>query len=160
MDQCLPTKKRNCFNAVILSDYTAVMKWHTQPCKAVCRSLLRAVQLFWNSRICEQGACVTYLCSMGTAEWIASPHHIFDALHFLLVAAAVLHGPFLRLLQCTLQRLNSLSCRPKAFLQLWKLTAKICIVTDQLSHTHKSTFSMPTGIDITCQWPCSITSYI
>ncbi len=76
---------------------------------------------------------------MGSAEWIASPHHIFDALYFLLVAVAVLHGSFLRLLQRTLERLDSLSCRTKTLLQFWKLTAKICIVTYQLSHTHTHT---------------------
>ena len=123
-----------------------LFKWHVQPCNAACRSPLAADHLFFEtSPICERGACVTYLCSMGPAERIASPHHIFDALHFLLVAVAVLHGSLLRLLQCTLQRLNSLSCRSKTFLQLWKLTAKICIVTYQLSHTHTHTHtnSMP-----------------
>lgn len=76
---------------------------------------------------------------MGPAERIAGPHHILDALHFLLVAVTVLHGSFLCFLQCTLQRLNSLSCRPKTFLQFWKLTAKICIVVYQLSHTRTHT---------------------
>lgn len=83
----------------------------------------------------------TYLRSVGPAEGIASPHYIFDTLHLLLVAVTVLHGSFLRLLQRTLKRLNSLSRRPKTFLQFWKLTAKICIVTHQLSQ--KSTYSKP-----------------
>lgn len=104
-----------------------LLKWHMRPC-----NVQQCVDHCW---ICERGVCGTYLCSMGPAEGIASPHHIFDPLHLLLVAVAVLHGSFLRLLQRTLQRLNSLSCRPKTFLQFWKLTAKICIVTHQLSHT-------------------------
>uniref|UniRef100_A0AAY4EYW0 Secreted protein n=1 Tax=Denticeps clupeoides TaxID=299321 RepID=A0AAY4EYW0_9TELE len=34
------------------------------------------------------------------AQRVPGPHHILDALHFLLVAAPVLHGSLLRLLQC------------------------------------------------------------
>lgn len=70
----------------------------------------------------------TYLCSVGTTEWVASPHDVFDALHFLLVAVAILHGSFLRLLQRALQGLDPLGCGPETFLQFWKLTSQICIV--------------------------------
>lgn len=101
-------------------------KWHMQHCHVIS-SRLRL--LFW---ICEQLVYVTDERSMGSAEGSAGPHHIFDSLHFLLVAMAVLHGSFFCLLQRTLERLNSLGCRPKTFLQFWKLAAQICIVTYQL----------------------------
>lgn len=77
----------------------------------------------------------TYLCGVRTTENTASPHHIFDTLHFLLVAMPILHGSFLRLLQRTLQGLDPFSCRPETFLQFGKLTSQVCIVTHQLSNT-------------------------
>lgn len=72
---------------------------------------------------------------MGAPHRILCPHGVLDAVHLLLVAAAVHHGSLLRVPQCSLQGLNSLSSRPKTFLQLWKLTAQICIVTNQLTET-------------------------
>lgn len=93
------------------------------------RSLLTVLRFHWKSCVC------TYLCGVGTTESIASPHHIFDALHFLLVAMPILHGSFLRLLQRALQGLDPFSCRPETFLQFGKLTSQVCIVTYQLSNT-------------------------
>lgn len=69
---------------------------------------------------------------MGAPQGILCPHGVLDAVHLLLVAPAVHHGSLLGIPQCSLQGLNSLSSRPKTFLQLWKLTAQICIVTNQL----------------------------
>lgn len=60
------------------------------------------------------------------------PHSLLDSVHFLLIAALVLHGTLFGLLQCTLQGLNSLSRSPKSFFQFRKLTTQICIVTYQL----------------------------
>uniref|UniRef100_A0A3Q2WPI5 Uncharacterized protein n=1 Tax=Haplochromis burtoni TaxID=8153 RepID=A0A3Q2WPI5_HAPBU len=65
----------------------------------------------------------TDLCCMGTPHGILCPHCIFDAVNLLLVATAVHHGALFGIPQCSLQGLNSLSSRPKTFLQLWKLTA-------------------------------------
>lgn len=76
--------------------------------------------------------CSTDLSRMGAPQSILAPHGIFDAIHLLLITAAVHHGAFFGVPQCSLQGLNSLSSRPKPFLQLWKLTAQICIVTNQL----------------------------
>lgn len=69
---------------------------------------------------------------MGAPLSALGPHGVLDAVDLLLVAAAVHHGALLGVPQCSLQGLNSLSSRPKPFLQLWKLTAQICIVTYQL----------------------------
>ena len=69
---------------------------------------------------------------MGAAHVVLGPHGVFDPVHFLLVALAVHHGPLLGVSQCSLQGLNSLSSRPQTLLQLWKLAAQICIVTNQL----------------------------
>lgn len=113
-----------------------------------CVDYCKAVQLLWNGQIGGWGAWVTYQSSVRPAEWISDPHHIFDALHFLLVAVAVLHGAFLRFLQRTLQRLDSVSCRPETFLQFWKLTAKICIVTHQLSQTQHTQSETDEIIDL------------
>lgn len=132
----LPTYRLE--DAALLSSFYLITqllsKWNMQPRNAA-RRLLQSSSIILNGQIGGWGAWVTYQSSMRPAEWIPGPHHIFDALHFLLVAVAVLHGAFLRFLQCTLQRLDSVSCRPKTFLQFWKLTAKICIVTHQLSQT-------------------------
>uniref|UniRef100_A0A8C9RN51 Uncharacterized protein n=1 Tax=Scleropages formosus TaxID=113540 RepID=A0A8C9RN51_SCLFO len=57
--------------------------------------------------------CITNLSSVGAPHWVLGTHHVFDALHLLLVTAPVLHSALLGLLQCTLQGLNSLSRRPK-----------------------------------------------
>lgn len=86
---------------------------------------------------------LTYLRGVGPAEGGADPHHVFDALHFLLVAVAVLHGALLGLLQRTLQRLDSVGRGPKTFLQLRKLAAKIRIVTHQLTHAHRKRQKAP-----------------
>lgn len=104
-----------------------VWEWNMR--KEARRSLLTVFQFHWKSCVC------TYLCGVGTTESIASPHHIFDALHFLLVAMPILHGSFLRLLQRTLQGLDPFSCGPETFLQFGKLTSQVCIVTHQLSNT-------------------------
>lgn len=74
----------------------------------------------------------TNLSSMGAPQRILRPHGIFDAVHLLLITTTIHHGAFFGVPQCSLQGLNSLSSRPKPFLQLWKLTAQICIVTNQL----------------------------
>uniref|UniRef100_A0A8C5AGD9 Uncharacterized protein n=1 Tax=Gadus morhua TaxID=8049 RepID=A0A8C5AGD9_GADMO len=50
---------------------------------------------------------------MGAPEGVLGPHGILDAVHLLLVAAAVDHGALLGVPQCCLQGLNSLSSRPK-----------------------------------------------
>lgn len=76
---------------------------------------------------------------------MASPHHIFDALHLLLVAVAVLHGSFLRLLQRALQGLDPFGCGPETFLQFGKLTPQVCVVTYQLSNTHTRVSFYTTG---------------
>uniref|UniRef100_A0A3B1JIT1 Transmembrane protein n=1 Tax=Astyanax mexicanus TaxID=7994 RepID=A0A3B1JIT1_ASTMX len=52
---------------------------------------------------------LTNQSSVRAAERVSGPHNFLDALHFLLVAAPVLHGSLFGLLQCTLQRPNSLS---------------------------------------------------
>lgn len=77
----------------------------------------------------------TYLGGVGTTESGASPHHVFDALHFLLVAVPILHGSFLRLLQRALQGLDPFGCGPETFLQFGELASQVCIVTHQLSNT-------------------------
>lgn len=69
---------------------------------------------------------------MGTPHGVLCPHGVLDAVDLLLVTPTVHHSPLLCIPQCSLQGLNSLSSRPKTFLQLWKLTAQICIVTNQL----------------------------
>ena len=69
---------------------------------------------------------------MGASQRILGPHGVLDAVDLLLVAPAVDHGALLGVPQCRLQGLNSLSSRPQTLLQLWKLTAQICIVTNQL----------------------------
>lgn len=69
---------------------------------------------------------------MGAPQRALCPHGVLDAVDLLLVAPTVHHGALLGIPQCSLQGLNSLSSRPKTFLQLWKLTAQICIVTNQL----------------------------
>lgn len=69
---------------------------------------------------------------MGAPHGVLYPHGVLDAVDLLLVAPAVHHGTLLGVPQCSLQGLNSLSSRPKTFLQLWKLTTQICIVTYQL----------------------------
>lgn len=76
--------------------------------------------------------CSTDLCCVGASHCILGPHGVLDAVDFLLVAAAVHHGALFGVPQCSLQGLNSLSSRPKTFLQLWKLATQICIVTNQL----------------------------
>lgn len=70
---------------------------------------------------------------MGAPHGILCPHGVLNAVDFLLVTPAVHHGTLLGIPQCSLQGLNSLSSRPKTFLQLWKLTTQICIVTNQLA---------------------------
>uniref|UniRef100_A0A672ZMX3 Secreted protein n=1 Tax=Sphaeramia orbicularis TaxID=375764 RepID=A0A672ZMX3_9TELE len=52
---------------------------------------------------------------------VLCPHGVLDAVNLLLVAASVHHGALFGVPQCSLQGLNSLSSRPKTFLQLWKL---------------------------------------
>lgn len=93
---------------------------------------------------------LTYLRGVGPAEGGASPHHVFDALHFLLVAVAVLHGSLLGLLQRALQRLDPVSCGPKTLLQLRQLAAKVCVVTHQLTHARTQR----------CRRPQRLTQYI
>lgn len=84
-----------------------------------------------NKRKSVQKSC-TDLCCMGASQGALCPHGVLDAVNLLLVAPAVHHGALLGIPQCSLQGLNSLSSRPKTFLQLWKLTTQICIVTNQL----------------------------
>ena len=82
-----------------------------------------------------RGVWVPLLTNLGRVAPLAGalvPHGLLDAVHFLLVAALVLHGALLGLLQCALQGLNSLSRSPKSFFQFRKLTTQICIVTYQL----------------------------
>lgn len=69
---------------------------------------------------------------MGAPQCVLCSHGVLNAVDFLLVTPAVHHGTLLGIPQCSLQGLNSLSSRPKTFLQLWKLTTQICIVTNQL----------------------------
>lgn len=83
-------------------------------------------------KISEWTESHTNLCSMGASQSNLSLHGLLDAIDLLLVAAAVHHGALFGIPQCSLQGLNSLSSRPKTFLQLWKLTTQICIVTNQL----------------------------
>lgn len=80
---------------------------------------------------------LTYLGGVWPAEGGASPHHVFDALHFLLVAVAVLHGSLLGLLQRPLQGLDSLGGGAKTLLQLRKLAAEIGVVAHQLTNMHR-----------------------
>lgn len=86
--------------------------------------------------ITKQQQCSTNLCCMGAPHGILCPHGILDAVDLLLVAPTVHHGALLGVSQCSLQGLNSLSSRPKTFLQLWKLTTQICIVTNQLEGSY------------------------
>lgn len=74
---------------------------------------------------------------MGAPHGILCFHGILDAVDLLLIAAAVHHGTLFGVPQCSLQGLNSLSSRPKTFLQLWKLTTQICIVTNQLEEEER-----------------------
>lgn len=76
--------------------------------------------------------CSTNLCCMGASQGALCPHGVLNTVNLLLVAPAVHHCALLGIPQCSLQGLNSLSSRPKTFLQLWKLTTQICIVTNQL----------------------------
>uniref|UniRef100_A0A3P9Q1G7 Uncharacterized protein n=1 Tax=Poecilia reticulata TaxID=8081 RepID=A0A3P9Q1G7_POERE len=69
---------------------------------------------------------------MGASQRDFRLHGLLDPIHLLLVAAAVHHGALFGVPQCSLQGLNSLSSRPKPFLQLWKLTTQICIVTNHV----------------------------
>lgn len=63
---------------------------------------------------------------------VLGPDGFLDAVHLLLVAHAVACGVLLGLLQCRFQRLDPLSRSAKTFFQFWKLTAQVCIITNQL----------------------------
>lgn len=82
---------------------------------------------------------------MGAPQGVLCSHSVLDAVDFLLVAAAVHHGALFGVPQCSLQGLNSLSSRPKTFLQLWKLTTQICIVTNQLEGKKQRETERETG---------------
>lgn len=102
-----------------------------------CTPVTRRPRFLWKSCVCAQRR--TDLCSVGSTERIASPHHIFNALHFLLVAVPILHGSLLRLLQGALQGLDPFGGGPQTFLQFRELTSQIRIVVYQLSNTHVRT---------------------
>lgn len=82
---------------------------------------------------CILGVGLTDKSSMRPSERVSGPHDVFDALYFLLVAAPVLHGSFFSLGQRVLQRPNPLGRRAQTLLQLRKLAAQICVITNQLS---------------------------
>lgn len=109
------------------------MRWRINE---TCTRVTRRPRFLWKSRVCAQRR--TDLCSVGSTERIANPHHIFNALHFLLVAVPILHGSFLRLLQRALQGLDPFGGGPQTFLQFRELTSQIRIVVYQLSNTHVS----------------------
>lgn len=69
---------------------------------------------------------------MSPPRHVLGPDGLLDAVHLLLVALAVASGVLLRLLQCRLQGLDPLSRSTKTLFQLRQLTAKVCIITNQL----------------------------
>lgn len=74
----------------------------------------------------------TNLCRMSSSSHVLGPYGLLDAIHLLLIPFPIAGCIFFGFFQSRLQGLNSLSCSPKSFLQLWKLTTKICIITYQL----------------------------
>uniref|UniRef100_A0A8B9KV95 Transmembrane protein n=1 Tax=Astyanax mexicanus TaxID=7994 RepID=A0A8B9KV95_ASTMX len=84
---------------------------------------------------------LTNQSSVRAAERVSGPHNFLDALHFLLVAAPVLHGSLFGLLQCTLQRPNSLSRRASPLRQrfssassLWMLSFRLLFFSFSFSY--------------------------
>lgn len=100
--------------------------------KTVGGKLATGTLTIQNKKDREEEEGLTDLCCMRASRGVLGSHCVLDAVHLLLVAPAVHHGSFFGISQCSLQGLNSLSSRPKTFLQLWKLTTQICIVTNQL----------------------------
>ena len=66
---------------------------------------------------------------------VLGAHRLLDAVHLLLVALAVAGGVLLGLLQSRLQGLDPLSRSTETLFQFRKLTAQVCIITDQLRDT-------------------------
>lgn len=75
---------------------------------------------------------LTDLSRVAPPGHVLGPDSLFDAVHLLLVALAVAGGVLLGFLQRRFQGLDPLSRSTKALLQFWKLTAKVCIITNQL----------------------------
>lgn len=81
-----------------------------------------------------QGASLTYLGRVSSPRDVLGLHHLFDAVHFLLVAFAVFGGRLLGGPQGSFQSFDTFSCSSKAFLQLGQLTAEVGIVLRQLEN--------------------------
>uniref|UniRef100_A0A3B4CIM4 Uncharacterized protein n=1 Tax=Pygocentrus nattereri TaxID=42514 RepID=A0A3B4CIM4_PYGNA len=84
---------------------------------------------------------LTNQCSVRATEGVPGSHHFFDTLHLLLVAAPVLHGTLLCLLQCIFQCPNSLSCRVSPLRQrlssassLWMLSFRLLFFSFSFSY--------------------------
>lgn len=80
------------------------------------------------------GAGLTDLGGRSSPRDLLGLHHLFDAVHFLLVAFAVLGGRLLGGPQGSFQSLDAFSRSAKAFLQLGQLTAEVGVVLRQLEN--------------------------
>lgn len=78
---------------------------------------------------------LTYLSRVSSPGHVLGANSFFDAVHFLLVSFTVSHGRLLGVPQGAFQSFHPLCCGPQTLLQLRQLTAKVCIVPNQLENT-------------------------
>lgn len=91
------------------------------------------------------GHILTYLSRVSPPGDVLGPDGLLDAVHFLLVAFAVLNGRLFGGSQGVLQSLHPLGCGPQTLFQLGQLTAKVCIVPHQLEDTEGHVLKGRTG---------------